>query len=485
VPRTLYARLAAVLLALFLLSGLAAIGVSRYAADMYQQEVAQKLNQTLAEHIVAERLPLRDGRVDDRALQELFKMLMVINPSIEVYLLDARGAILSFSAPPERVKRQRVDLEPIRRFRGEPGRFPILGDDPRGLDRRKVFSVAAIPPRGEPQGYLYVILGGEDHDSIASTRRGSYILRVTSGAIVASTVAAVAAGLLLFGLLTRRLRTLGAAMEGFRRGGFTDPPTLAGPPAAARDEIDVLRETFAAMATRMVEQMGRLKQTDALRRDLVANVSHDLRTPLASLRGYLDTLLLKEAGLSAEQRREYLAVATRQATHLARLVDDLFELARLEAQEAPPRRESFPLGELLQDVAQKFRLHAERKRVRLETALPGDLPSVPADIAMMERALENLLDNALRHTQPGGVISLVLRRSDGFLEVVVSDSGCGIPAEALPHVFDRFFSVDRSPGQGGLGLAIAKRIVDLHGGSIAVESTPGKGTEFSLRLPVH
>jgi signal transduction histidine kinase len=483
VLRTLYGRLAAALLLLFLLTGLSAIAVARYAAEMYQQEVAQKLNYTLAEHIVAERLPLHGRRVDEAALKDIFHMLMVINPSIEVYLLDAEGSILAFSAAPERVKRERVALEPIDRFLRRAGRLPVLGDDPRGLGRRKVFSAAAIPASGRPQGYLYVILGGEDHDSIAEGLRGSYILRVTTGAIAASTVAAIAAGLVLFSFLTGRLRRLGQAMEAFRGSGFTVAPVLPPRFPPAGDEIDKLQDAFAAMAERITEQLKCLKQTDALRRELVANVSHDLRTPLASLRGYLDTLLLKHDSLSADQRKEYLAVAVRQSTHLGKLVSDLFELAKLESQETRPRQEWFSLGELIQDVAQKFRLEAEGKNVPVETDFGNGAALVWADIALIERVLENLIENALRHTEPGGAIRMALRGDDGFVEVLVSDTGRGIPAEALAHVFDRSFSLDRDHRRGGLGLAIAKRILELHGSSIAVTSTPGEGTRFSFRLP--
>jgi two-component system OmpR family sensor kinase len=483
VLRTLYGRLAAVLLVLFLLAGLSSIAVARFAAEMYQQEVAQKLNHALAQHIVAERLPLQGSHVDEAALKDIFKMLMVINPSIEVYLLDAKGSILAFSAPPERVKRRSVALEPIDRFLRQSGRYPILGDDPRGWDRRKVFSAAPIPAAGEPQGYLYVILGGEDHDSIAEGLRGSYTLRVTTGAIAASMLAAVAAGLVLFHFLTRRLRRLGVAMEGFRQGGFTGPPALAERAPAPADEIDRLQDAFAAMADRITEQLQRLKQTDALRRELVANVSHDLRTPLASLRGYLDTLLMKEDTLRPDQRREYLAVAVRQSAHLAKLVSDLFELAKLDSRETRPRYESFPLGELLQDVAQKFRLEAQDKKVAVETDFGDAVPLVHADIALVERLLENLIENALRHTDPGGAVRMSLRAENGAVEVVVSDTGRGIPVEALPHVFDRSFTLDRDHSRGGLGLAIAKRILELHGSSILVSSAPGEGTRFSFRLP--
>jgi signal transduction histidine kinase len=215
----------------------------------------------------------------------------------------------------------------------------------------------------------------------------------------------------------------------------------------------------------------------------VANVSHDLRTPLASLRGYLDTLLMKEDTLRPDQRREYLAVAVRQSAHLAKLVSDLFELAKLDSRETRPRYESFPLGELLQDVAQKFRLEAQDKKVAVETDFGDAVPLVHADIALVERLLENLIENALRHTDPGGAVRMSLRAENGAVEVVVSDTGRGIPVEALPHVFDRSFTLDRDHSRGGLGLAIAKRILELHGSSILVSSAPGEGTRFSFRLP--
>jgi signal transduction histidine kinase len=351
------------------------------------------------------------------------------------------------------------------------------------LDRRKAFSAAPIPAQGRPEGYLYVILGGEDHDSVAQDVRGSYILRLTTGAIAASTVAAIAAGLVVFSFLTRRLRRLGESMESFRRSGFSVLPPMPDPEPAGGDEIDSLQAAFGDMSRRIVDQLGRLKETDTLRRELVANVSHDLRTPLASLRGYLDTLVVKEESLTPDQRRACLAVAVRQSAHLGALVADLFELAKLDSQETRPRYESFPMGELLQDVAQKFRLEAERRGVAIATDFGRDVPRVHADIALVERVLENLIENALRHTDPGGVVRMALGAEAGSVRVVVSDTGAGIPVAALPHVFDRAFSLDRSHGGGGLGLAIAKRIVELHGSSLLVSSAPGQGTRFTFRLP--
>ena len=150
--KSLYSKLAAVLTGLFCLVGLAIIVVTIFSTDMYQQEVNQRLNNKLADHIVAERLLMQDNRVNQEALQDIFHMLMVINPSIEVYLLDTEGAILAFSAAPDKVKRKRVELEPVRRLLEGQATIPVLGDDPRSPGGQKVFTAARIPRQGRLQG---------------------------------------------------------------------------------------------------------------------------------------------------------------------------------------------------------------------------------------------------------------------------------------------------------------------------------------------
>jgi two-component system, OmpR family, sensor kinase len=229
-----------------------------------------------------------------------------------------------------------------------------------------------------------------------------------------------------------------------------------------------------------------LKQTDASRRELVANVSHDLRTPLATLHGYLETLLIKEGRLTAAEQRSFLDIAVRQSERLRRRVEELFELAKLDANYDQVDRELFSLAELVQDVSQKFALLVDGKGIALHTQLQKDVPFIQADIALIERALENLLQNALRFTPEHGSITIALTYDGTAVTVRVQDTGCGIPSEHLPHIFDRFYRADQERrGDGaGLGLAITKRIVELHGGSIEATSTPNIGTSISFRLPI-
>ncbi len=503
--RTLYGKLAAALLAL--LAGTSAVylfGVL-VTARLYFQEVSQKLNRDLAAHLVAEGV-LEGGRINQAALEETFHWLMVVNPSIELYLLDPQGTILAYSAPAGKVRRSQVALEPVHRFLAGIEAFPILGDDPRDPEGHKVFSAAAVRTGGRVDGYLYVVLGGEEYDSAAQMVQGSYILRLGLGAVAVSLACALAVGLLLFFLITRRLRRLAASMDALARTDFrAEAAALPTAGASGRDEIARLGSTFERMARRIAEQVERLRREDRLRRELVANVSHDLRTPLATLQGYLETLLLKEGKLSPEESRRYLEIALRHSERLGTLVAELFELAKLDAQETKLQLEPFALGELVQDVMQKFQLAAERRRVRLEAELLEELPRVWGDIALIERVLENLIDNALRHTPPGGRVAIVPSSDGRFVTVRVADTGCGIPQEDLPYVFERFYRArnglrrsvghdrldgipeSREPNGGGsgLGLAIAKRILELHGTSIAAESAPGAGSTFTFQLPTH
>jgi len=486
--RSLYGKLALVLLFLFCAVGVLYTLLTVFTTRMYQQEVNQKLNRALARNIVADQLLSSQGEVSPYALKELFHLLMVINPSIEMYLLDENGGIVNFSAPTEKVKRSAVSLEPIHRFLTEADAFPILGDDPRDATRQKVFSVSAIPLHGQPTGYLYIVLGGEEYDSVADMLNRSYIFRLSLWAALTGLLFALLGGLFLFNMLTRRLTKLASTMETFAKSDFSEALELHPQdfiPERNSDEIDRLRSTFNRMVERILQQVATLKQTDILRRELVANVSHDLRTPLASLHGYLETLLMKEGTLTREEYRTFLDVALKQSQRLRELVGELFELARLDSREARIQCEPFSLAELVQDVCQKFQLTVANRGIALKSSFTDDLPFVEADIGLIERALENIINNATRYTPSGGTIAISLSHESGSVMIRISDTGCGIADHDLPYIFDRFYRANRQnqPGGAGLGLAITKRILELHGSTIRAESIPNIGTIISFELP--
>lgn len=486
-PRTLYGRLVLALLALFAITGIAYVTLTIVTTRLHLQEVTQKLHRSIAANIVKEQWLMRGDMINKAALKEIFNRLMGVNPSIEVYLLDGSGRILSYSAPAEKIKRKRVSLAPIGTFLANTGETPIRGDDPRSVDGKKIFSVAPIYDSGSMAGFLYIVLGGEEFDSVVALFQRSQVLRLSAGITIAALLLTIVIGALSFNWLTRRLRLLSSHMSTFRRSGFTDLPTLPNWRSdSTGDEIDQLGRAFGEMSDRITEQIDQLKQADADRRDMVASISHDLRTPLASLVGYLETLALKDDTLTDEEKQTYLALAVGHGERLSRLIADLFELATLEATDASIKPEPFLINELANDIAQRFRLKAESKHLKLITDIPQQAPFVTGDIALIERVLENLIDNALKYTPENGAVTLALSVADGRITTRVSDTGPGIKPDDLPHIFDRFFQINPARGNSangaGLGLAIAQRILQLHDGAITVESRPGHGTRFSFPL---
>ncbi|WP_022664509.1 sensor histidine kinase [Desulfospira joergensenii] len=486
--RTLYSKLALVLTGLLCLVGMAIILVAGFSAEMYQKEAAQRLNLDLADHIVSERLLIRDNRIDEEGMKDIFHMLMVINPRIEIYLLDPEGRILAYSADPGKVKRKEVSLVPVRALLEKAPRLPVLGDDPRNPARQKVFSVARIPEKGELQGYLYVILGGERYDSVVQKLKGSYILQVSAWLIFACLLFSLIVGLVLFATMTGRLRRLSNTIQAFKKGSSDASPGTK-IPGGGVDEITLLESVFAEMRQRIESQVDELQRADTERRDMIANVSHDLRTPLATLQGYIETMLLKDKSLPEADRRLYLETALKHCGRLSVLVSELFELAKLESYDSLMVCEPFHPGELVQDVVQKFKLKAAEKKISILTNIERDLPLVNADIGLIERALENLIENAVHYTPEGGEVRLNLAPDQGNIRVQVRDSGCGIPEDELPLIFNRFFQSDKSrlnsTGHSGLGLSIVQKIMELHGRDIEVESKINSGTTFTFHLPCH
>lgn len=480
VLRTLYARLAIGLFLLLLVVGGLFTLLSLASVREYSAAVNQQLNRNLAQNLVSDRNLVTDGQLNRDALKQLFELYMTINPSLEIYLLDTDGAILAYSADPDRIKRNRVSLEPIQTLLENPDAYPLPGDDPRSHDRQKVFSVTPVPSAIDPAGYLYVVLRGEEFDLAESMVHSNRLLQMGAGALAVSLLVGLLAGLVFFRMLTRRLSRLTERVESFER----ELSSEQSPPLVEKgDDIDYLASRFDLMARRIVAQLDLLKHKDAQRRQLVAQVSHDLRTPLASIQGYLEALRMKHETLEAEERGRFLAVALSETHRLGRQVEELFELAALDAREKQPDIEPFVMAELLYDVVQKHRPAAERAGVDL-TISATETESVLADIAMTERVLDNLISNAIDHSPRNTRVILTMSVRDGGAEITVADGGPGIRKEDLGQVFDPFYQAAGAErtGHAGLGLAIAQRLVVLQQGRLSAHNA--NGAVFTLWLPL-
>jgi len=308
------------------------------------------------------------------------------------------------------------------------------------------------------------------HDLIMSTA-----LLLFAGGI------AVSLGYLLSASLTERIVRLNQAAKQIAQGHLDVRVAVTG-----RDELADLAHTFNEMAAQLETAARQQHELDVLRRDLVAWIGHDLQTPLASIRVIVEALADGVVEDPATVER-YLQTARHQIHSLSLLIDDLFEMAQIDAGGLKLERHPSSICDLISDTTEAFSALAERQGVALEGSATPDVDPVPMDVKKIGRVLNNLLDNALRHTPAGGVVRVDASTTAEGVLVEVCDTGEGIQAEDLPHVFERFYrgekSRNRATGGSGLGLTIAKGIVEAHGGHIGVESAAGQGTRFFFTLP--
>ncbi|WP_026958683.1 sensor histidine kinase [Aliagarivorans taiwanensis] len=488
--RPFYSKLVLAVLGCFTLVGGLLLGLGHKVSMDYQNEVEQKLHLDLAAYLVKESDLYRDGELNHAAITHAFHTMMILGPSFEFYILSPQGDLVTYSAKADKIKRQQVDLAPIQTFLSGDQAMPIVGDDPRSLTKQKIFSVAEI--RNSQQqlvAYLYVIIGGEIYDDVAQLLQGSHILKLSSLALLGILGFSLLLVSLVFAFLTRPLRKLYDEMQQFQRQGLEQAalPENRWRPESG-DEIQGLGDAFHQLAASLQEQYQKVKDTDQLRRELVSYVSHDLRTPLAALQGYLETWQLKHQQLDEQQSCQLITTAQANAERTSRLVEQLFELAHLDSADTSLNLEPMNVAELAFDVVQKLALQAEEAGVSLAVKAEPQQRLVSADIQRLERVFTNLLENAIRHSFKGGVITLEVTgdTDSDKVQVCVRDQGCGIPASDLPHIFDPHYraanQVSDQRSHGGLGLAIVKRVIELHHSEITVHSRLGEGSAFVFQL---
>lgn len=482
-------RLTLVFTGILLLCAAITCGVQLYSSSQFGNAMMQRLSASLAQQIVSrERLLDDGGKVNQQTVKMLFDLLMVFNPSVELYLISPDGQVLADAAPPGHIKRQQVAIAPLTHF-STGANWPVYGDDPRSLDKQKVFSAAPVYQDGALRGYLYIILQGEKSNALADTAWHETLRSTLLWSLLVVALSGLLAGLLAWRWVTRPVRQLTARVQRLDRDSLAAIKQLAQETPQANpggDEVAVLRNSFIELSGQVARQWESLADSDRQRREFIANISHDLRTPLTSLLGYLETLTLKADTLSAEDTRRYLGIALRQGHKVRHLSQQLFELAKLEHGGIKPQREPFAIGELIQDAAQKFDLAIETRRLHLEVEIPRGLPLLNADVSMIERVVTNLLDNAVRHTPAGGTIRLRVWRENEELQVEVADSGPGVDAALQESLFQRPSALGQQAmreDRGGLGLLIVRRMLELHGGGIRLmEAASGACFRFFIPL---
>jgi signal transduction histidine kinase len=485
--RSLYAKLA---LTLILLLFVTAIVYSAISYSLTRQGIIgdlQQKNADLATNLAAEIPQTVGGEIDRQYTEQLFRLMKIVNPDVQLYLLDTKGNIVhTLSIINTKLVTRRVGLEPLLNFLDGQRSFPMFADDPQSDGEPVTFSVARLAAGDKPLGYLYITLRGAEK-SYTGGRPTDLISTIGIYALIGSLLVSLLAGLFIFRRITARLQTLSCLIDDFQRSGYKQSQQYRDAASdSGSDEISRLGHSYDAMAGRITEQFELLQEQDQSRRSFIANISHDLRTPLTATQGYLEMLQHKYDALSDEQRQKYLSVSLKHSKRLQNLISDLFELAKLDDRAEQINSELFSLNDIVSDVIQGYQPQAGNKKIDLSYQTDESRLLVRGDLAMMDRAVSNLLGNALQYTQEGGYIKVNVAASGADkVSFVIEDNGPGIDPAQIENIFKRFHRADNQHNEGsnaGLGLAITQRIVGLHGGSLMVENT-GNGTRFSFELP--
>jgi signal transduction histidine kinase len=475
--RSLYWRIAlgvvAFLAAMLAVQAVLFVWVVSQSARLGPGQSPQRIGRTIALDLT--NVLERDPAVDlEQYIREQYAQF---DHPFFVMLTDRRVITSGTASVPEpllRLARVRLDALSGEPFARDPERFGRGGR----MDRFER-GAAAIVAGGRVAGVVVVPPQAPFRFLLS---RYAPVLTIVAGGVLL--VGAVLTSVMIFGPARRRLRELENAARTFGAGDLS-----ARAPERGGDEIAAVARAFNTMADDLAARAEALAAADRLRRQLLADVSHELNTPVTAMRGYLETLAMSELQLDPATRARYLAIVGDETARLERLIGDLLELARLEGGGGTLRIEAVPVADLFERVRARHERSASEAGVSLDVAIAAGADTVAAARDRLEQALQTLAANAIRFAPAGTTVRLAAARSPGDEDRVrlsVEDEGPGIAPEHLPHVFDRFYKVDwartGTVSGSGLGLSIVKAIVERHGGRITAQSRPGR-TIFELTLP--
>jgi signal transduction histidine kinase len=433
----------------------------------------------VASHMLKHVKPFINGGINEESLETIMQAMMAVNPSLEVYILNPEGDLLSSVVLHQKINKAKVSVAPIKEFLEKKGQSLIYGDDPRSPGKTKIFSAAPVYENGTLLGYVYMVLASKEYDNIAVALQESYLLKIGVQSFVVTLMAAFLIGLFVLWLLMKSLNKIISTVKRFGSGDMT--PRIA---IQSSGELAQLSQTINTMAETILQNINELKEIDKLRSDLIANVSHDIRTPISIIHGYAETLIIKRGTLDEAKQNEYFHTIIKSTERLKHLVDDLFELSKLQSRNVKPKTEVFFISDLLGDLTHKFQLLAQQRNIILETEQSDGL-MVRADVALIERVLQNLIENAINYSVEGGKVKIKVESSGTKVMVRVSNAGQEIPSHELSKIFDRYYKIENNDSSRGtgLGLAIVKNILEIHGSNISVQSKDFENT-FTFDLPV-
>jgi len=459
------------------------IVITYFTTREFYQSSTQLVNKDVAGHIAKFASPFKDSGINKQTADSVFYNAMVLNPAIEVYFLDTTGKIMYFQAPDSTIRLWKIPLQNIQKHIQLNGADYIKGPDPKHPDIQKVFSAAEVINNGKKLGYIYVILAGNEYNNATRMLFGS---QVASFAIIAVCVIIVLSVVLTYwyvNRLQRSFKKIIAVLNEYMNGDLNVRFEMN-----EEDEFAPITRSFNKMATSLSYNIERLKKTEQERKDFIATISHDLRTPLSVAKGYAETALDKihDDAMNKPEIDGFIQLVHKKLQQIEIMVQDLFELSRMESVHFTPNKEPFIFSEILNEAISVYEKKAIEKNIQLTCDITYDITWIYADIRMMERVIQNLLDNAIKYTPLNGFIHITLNNEEKILVLNLSNSGAVLSNDILNWINitaqPNNISTTNKPANTGLGLLIVKKILELHGYHFHVASHEQNVLSFTIQM---
>jgi signal transduction histidine kinase len=469
----LFKRISILIFVLITVLSLLFIEITYLTTTEFYQSSTQLVDKDVAAHIAKFTSPFEEKGLNKNIADSVFYNAMVLNPGIEVYFLDTTGKILYYHAPDSVIKLQIIPLANIKKHIQANGEDYIKGPDPKNPSEQKVFSAAEVNNNGKKLGYIYVIVGGNEYKNATGMLFKSHLISFAVIAFCVIIIISVILSLLYINRLQRSFRKIILVLNAYMKGDFDVRFEKN-----ERDEFAPITDSFNKMATLLSYNIKRLKQTEQERKDFIATISHDLRTPLSVAKGYTETAITKihRGEINRQEIDGFIQLVHKKLQQIETMVQDLFELSRMESIYFSPNKELFIFSEVLNEIYSVAEKNAATKNIRIRCEGCEDLSWIYADIRMMERVVQNLFDNAIKYTHAEGSIHIKVERKENILNVIFSNSGA--LSDNLVHWINTTAQQTNQqsiikPANSGLGLMIVKKILELHDYDFHVKTVDG------------
>lgn len=459
------------------------ISITYLSTTNFHQASTQLLNKDVASHIAKFTSPFEHDSINTKKADSVFYNAMVLSPSAEVYFLDTSGKVIAYHAKKSELKQWRLPLKNIKKLIASKGEAYIKGPDPKDPYNDKIFSAAEVKGKSRNLGYIYVILGSNKSVSnlLFSSYIGNFLIQVVCLIILFSIF-------ITFIYLRRIERSFSEVMMVLER--FQNGDLEARFKIKEHNELGEITQAFNKMADLLVYNINRLTKSETERKNFITNISHDLRTPLSIARGYAETLIIKKEddALGIPESENYMHIILNKINQMDEMVNQLFELSRIDSVEFRAAKEPFVLSEIVQETVKTFQLSALQKNIDLKCTQCQYHAWVDADVSMMERVVQNLVQNAINNTADNGIIQIALAVENKQLILKIQNTGRPLSEDLLEWINDskeeRILTTDWS-SSSGVGLLIVKKILQLHCSSLKAFTDNNIGNFFIFSLPIY